>query len=70
MELYYIGLQQVETETKRQFDENREQRRLDRPETRQQRVTVSARARLAIGGALYRLAEAIDPVVPAPSRQH
>jgi hypothetical protein len=70
MELYYIGLHQVEQQMKNQFEMPEGPRRPERPETRRQRPTAAEKARLAIGGALYRLAEMIDPATPVPSRQH
>lgn len=69
MELYYIGLHQVEQQMKNQFGPP-EKPRQERPAARRQRPTVTERARLAIGAALYRLAEAIDPATPLPSRGH
>lgn len=70
MEFYYlVGLQQVETGMRKQFEESEETGPV-RPDARPERPTRTARARLAIGAALYRLAEAIDPGAPVPSRQH
>lgn len=66
---YLVGLQQVQSQMKKQFeygDEAQPERHVDR----RRRVTLTERARLAIGAALYRLADAIDPATPAPSRQH
>ena len=70
MEFFYLaGLQQVETGMKKQFEYASEPQP-ELPETRRQRVTVMERARLAIGGTLYRLANAIDPATPVPGCQH
>ena len=67
---YLIGLQQVETGMKKQFEYASEPQP-ERPDTRRrEHPTASERARLAIGAALYRLANAIDPTTPVPSRQH
>lgn len=69
MELYHIGLHQVETHMKKQFEYDDEPR-AEQPDARRSRTTATARVRLAIGAALYRLANAIDPAAPVPSRQH
>jgi hypothetical protein len=66
---YLIGLQQVETGMRKQF-EYAEEPRPERPDARPERPTRTTRTRLAIGAALYRLAEAIEPATPVPSRQH
>lgn len=67
---YLVGLQQVEAGMKKQFDMPDNPEEPDRPDTRPQRPTRTERARLAIGAALYRLANAIDPATPVPGRQH
>ncbi len=70
MEFFYlIGLQQVETGMKKQFEAS-EQTRPEHPATRRERPAVSERARLAIGAALDGLANAIDPATPVSSQQH
>jgi hypothetical protein len=71
MELFHVGLQQVETHMRNQFDYT-DQPQPERPDARRPRVTVTERARLAVGRALYALANAIDPNTntPIPSRQH
>jgi hypothetical protein len=66
---YLVGLQQVETGMKKQFEYASEPQP-ERPEPQRGRPTTTQRARLAIGAALYRLAHAIDPATPVPSRQH
>lgn len=70
MEFYYVGLHQVDSVMRNQFGPPEERERQDRPATRRARSNVTARARLAVGQALYALASAIDPGTPAPSRQH
>jgi hypothetical protein len=69
MDTYYVALHQVETTMKRQVEMPDNPEPPERPDTRRQRPTRTARARLAIGAALYRLAAAIDPAAPVPSRQ-
>lgn len=70
MELYYIGLHHIETAMKNQFDLPENPTFPERPAPRREHPTTTRRTRLAIGAALYRLARAIDPAAPVPSRQH
>lgn len=66
---YLIGIQQVENGMKRQF-EYADEPQPERPVARPGRLATTKRARLAVGSALYRLAQVIDPAVPVPSRPH
>lgn len=69
MDLYLVALHQVETGMRKQFEMPDNPAEPDRRDALPERLTLTARARLAIGRTLHRLAEAIDPATPAPSRQ-
>jgi hypothetical protein len=70
MELYSISLIAIDEHVRKQFGPPEQNERSERPTTRPERPGVTTRARLAVGHALYALANAIDPGAPVPSRQH